>query len=99
MRERMRTPLVLSIAAMALIAACSPAAKAPLQTRPAAPPAAPVQAARPSAPPPSAALPASPGARWMDMPRSPGAWRYAASGGRTTATLVRVGGLAPAPGK
>lgn len=67
------------------LAACVPAAKAP--PAPVAPAPRPAHAPAARAPQPAVSQPAAPGTRWMDMPRSPGDWRYAARGGRTEASF------------
>lgn len=61
-------PLVLGLAA------CSPAAKAPPQARPAAAPSASAPAPRRLVSP--APLPAPVSTDWMDAPMTPGGWRY-----------------------
>jgi hypothetical protein len=74
-----------------VITACAPAAKAPPEpaaARPAARPAMP-PAAQPAA---SAALPAAAATGWMDMPRSPGTWRYGVQGNTTEASFVGPAG-------
>lgn len=70
-------------AALALLSACAPRAAAPV----AAPP--PQPAATPAAP-----APLPPLADWRDAPQTPGAWRWAAPGGRSTASFG-VGAQAP----
>jgi hypothetical protein len=72
-----------ALAATALLAACSPAAKAPPAPRPAPAQTRPI----PARPAPAAVLPVQPGTRWMDMPRSPGEWRYAAQDARSEASF------------
>ena len=70
--------------ALIALAACAPAAKLP---PPVAAPTAARPAPRPAPPAPSASLPAQAGTRWMDMPRSPGEWRYAGQGTRSEASF------------
>lgn len=78
------------LAASLTLAACVPATTAPTASAPA-----PVPAARPApSPPPSAPaqVQAPPGSSWMDMPATPGAWRYGGQGARSEASFVGAGG-------
>lgn len=78
------------LAASLTLAACVPATSPPTASSPA-------PVARPAAPttaPPSAPVPmqAPPATTWMDMPATPGTWRYSAQGGRSEASFVGAGG-------
>lgn len=85
----MKAALPLLAAPLAL-AACIPATTPPTASAPA-------PVARPAAPPPtapSAPVPvqAPPATTWMDMPATPGTWRYGAQGGRSEASFLGAGG-------
>lgn len=82
----MKAALPLCLAALTLtLAACVPSTKAP--PAPAA-----AQPARPRPAPPPPVPQAPPSTSWMDVPATPGDWRYGAQGTRSEASFWSAGG-------